>query len=267
MAPSRLERLFRRGAAAAPPDAVEGALPTFITIGTMKGGTSSLHSYLRAHPQIGMSRPKETDFFCKPDHGGHDLAWYRERFSDPGEQQGESSPNYTKRHLFDGVVERIHSVLPDIRLIFIARDPIDRAVSHFLHNVEKGRVDHDQFSSYFEDLDNPVLLTSRYGYQIEPFIETYGRERILVLASEDLRDDRAATLSQVFSFLGVDPEFSSPTFAVDRHVTSEKTSAVGDPLEGLTFSPDQRARIADHLRPDIDAFRSLVGKEFAHWSV
>jgi hypothetical protein len=112
-----------------------------------------------------------------------------------------------------------------------------------------------------------VLLTSRYGYQIEPFIEAYGRERILVLASEDLRDDRAATLSQVFSFLGVDPEFSSPTFAVDRHVTSEKTSAVGEPLEGLTFSPDQRARIADHLRPDIDTFRSLVGKEFAHWSV
>jgi hypothetical protein len=262
-----LDRLLRRAETAPPAEAIEGHLPTFITIGTMKGGTSSLHSYLRAHPQIGMSRPKETDFFCRPDHGGHDLDWYRGLFSGPGEQFGESSPNYTKRHLFDGVVERIHAVLPDIRLIFAVRDPIERAVSHFQHNVAKGRVSRDQFHAYFEDFDNPTLLTSRYGYQLEPFVEAYGMERILVFASENLRDDRNATLERVFSFLGVDPEFRSPSFAKDHHVTSDKTTTVGEPLEQLVLPTRQREAIADHLRPDIDHFRAMVGQDFPRWSV
>ena len=162
MPPSLLDRVLRR-APALPADDVEGPLPTFLTIGTMKGGTSALHSYLAEHPQVGMSKPKETDFFSRPDHGGHDLAWYRSRFSGSGPQFGESSTNYTKRHLFDGVVDRMQPVLPDVRLIFLARDPIERAVSHFLHNVAKGRISSDEFSTYFDDLDNPALVTSRYA--------------------------------------------------------------------------------------------------------
>jgi hypothetical protein len=263
MAPSFMDRVLRRDGS----DDDAGPLPTFITIGTMKGGTSSLHSYLREHPEIGMSTPKETDFFCKPDHDGHDLDWYRGLFSGSGPQFGESSPNYTKRHLFDGVVERIQTVLPDIRLIFMVRDPIDRAVSHFLHNVHKGRVDADHFATYFADLDNPALLTSRYGYQLEPFAQAYGMDRILVMASEDLRDDRAAAMKRVFEFLGVDPEFTSPKFQIDRHVTATKLEKAGASTDRPELSTEQREAIADHLRPDIDDFRTMVGQQFAHWSV
>jgi hypothetical protein len=265
MAPSILDRVLRR--AYAPSDDVEGPLPTFITIGTMKGGTSALHSYLHEHPEVGMSKPKETNFFCRPDHDGHDLAWYRGLFSGSGPQFGESSPNYTKRHLFDGVVERMQLVLPDIRLIFLARDPIDRAVSHFLHNVAKGRVSSRGFSSYFDDLDNPALLTSRYDYQLEPFVQAYGLDRLLVMASEDLRDDRAGALKRVFAFLGVDPEFTSPSFTIDRHVTATKMEKAGESLDRPTLTERQHEAIAEHLRPDIDRFRARVGQDFAHWSV
>ncbi len=266
MPPSILDRVLRR-APALPADDVEGPLPTFLTIGTMKGGTSALHSYLAEHPQVGMSKPKETDFFSRPDHGGHDLAWYRSRFSGSGPQFGESSTNYTKRHLFDGVVDRMQPVLPDVRLIFLARDPIERAVSNFLHNVAKGRISSGEFSTYFDDLDNSALVTSRYAYQLEPFVEAYGLERILVVASEDLRDDRAAALKRVFTFIGVDPEFTSPNFTVDRHVTSTKMEKAGESLDRPALTERQREAIADHLRPDIDRFRVLVGQDFAHWSI
>jgi hypothetical protein len=267
MAPSLIDRVLRRTASSSADEPSEGPLPTFITIGTMKGGTSALHSYLREHPQVGMSKPKETDFFCRPDHDGHDLAWYRGLFSGSGPQFGESSPNYTKRHLFDGVVERMHPVLPDIRLIYLVRDPIERAVSHFLHNVAKGRVSRDDFASYFDDLDNPALLTSRYDYQLEPFVQAYGLDRILVMASEDLRDDRASALKRVFAFLEVDTDFTSPEFAKDRHVTSWKMKNAGESLDRPTLTERQHEAIADHLRPDIDRFRALVGQDFAHWSI
>ncbi len=266
MAPSLLDRFRRRGGPT--PDAVaEGALPTFVTIGSMKGGTSSLHNYLRAHPQVSMSKKKETDFFCREDHDGHDLTWYRGQFTETADQYGESSPNYTKRHLFGDVAERMHAVLPEARLIFVARDPVERAVSHFLHNVAKARVRRDEFDEYFADLDNPALLTSRYHWQLMPFVERYGLERLLVLSSEQLRDERATSLAQVFAFIGVDPAFTSPTFDVESHVTTAKLSKAGESEDRPVLSPDQRAAIADSLRPDIDRFRALVGQDFAHWSV
>ena len=267
MAPSLMDRVFRRAASTSSDEPADGPLPTFITIGSMKGGTSALHSYLKEHPEIGMSDPKETNFFCRADHDGHDLAWYRGLFSGSGPKFGESSPNYTKRHMFDGVVERMKPVLPDIRLIYLVRDPIDRAVSNFLHNVAKGRVKRADFSSYFDDLDNPALLTSRYDFQLEPFVQAYGLDRILVMASEDLRDDRAAALKRVFSFLGVDPEFTSPKFTIDRHVTTAKMERAGESVDRPALTERQHQAIADHLRPDIDRFRALVGQDFAHWSV
>ncbi len=266
MARSLIDRFRRRAAAGSQAsEAPTGALPTFVTIGSMKGGTSALHDYLRAHPQVCMSKPKETNFFYEP--AGHDLDWYRSCFRGTGEQYGESSPNYTKRHLVDGVAERMHALLPDVRLIYLVRDPIDRAVSHFLHNVVKNRVQREDFAAYFDDLDNPALLTSRYHWQIEPFVETYGLDRILVASSEDLRDDRAATLSRIFTFLGIDDEFTSTEFDTERHVTSTKLEKAGESLDRPTLSAGQHQAIADHLRPDIDAFRALTGQSFSHWSV
>jgi hypothetical protein len=264
MPPSIVDRVLRRGSR---PSNEAGALPTFITIGTMKGGTSSLHRYLAHHPDIGMSVPKETDYFFRPDHGGHDLSWYRGLFPTTGSQRGESSPNYTKRHLFEGVAERMHAALPELRLIYLVRDPIDRAVSHFLHSVARKRVGIDDFATTFADLDNPFLLTSMYGHQIEPFVRAYGMERILVLASEDLRDDRAAAMRRIFEFLGVDPDFTSPEFEVVSHVTTEKLEKFGVPNDRPVLSPEQHEAVATHLRPDIDRFRAMVGQDFAHWSV
>ena len=260
-----LDRFRRRSASRSTTEEFDGALPTFIIIGAMKGGTSALHNYLREHPQVCMSTKKETDFFFRP--AGHDLAWYRSQFTEPADQYGEASPNYTKRHLVDGMPQRMHELLPDIRLIFLARDPIERAVSHFLHNVHKGRVRRDEFETYFADLDNQAVQTSRYHWQLEPFVEVYGLERILVLASESLRDDRAETIRQVFRFLDVDPGFSSPKFDVERHVTSRKAGPDGELLDRPTPTEQQHKIIADHLRPDIDRFRGLVGQDFAHWSI
>ena len=231
----------------------------------MKGGTSALHTYLREHPQVCMSTKKETNFFFRP--AGHDLAWYRGQFTERSDQYGESSPNYTKRHEVEGIATRMHALLPDLRLIFLARDPIERAVSHFLHNVVKGRVRRDDFDLYFDDLENPALLTSRYHWQLEPFVEAYGRDRLLVVASEDMRDDRAVALKRVFTFIGVDSEFTSPSFTIDRHVTSDKMEKAGESLDRPSLTERQHEAIAAHLRPDIDRFRALVGQDFAHWSV
>lgn len=113
-------------------------LPGLIVIGAMRAGTTTLYHHLSNHPEIGMSRMKETDFFVPKMNFPLGMSWYQSQF-DPGYSiYGEASPNYAMCHLWRGVPARIHSILPDVRLIFLARDPVDRLVSHYHHAWSTG---------------------------------------------------------------------------------------------------------------------------------
>ena len=116
-----------------------GRLPTWITIGAMKSATTSLHRYLAEHPDIAVSEPKELDFFIEPRYGKLGLDWYRRQFGSAAIAAGESSVNYTKCHKYPGVAARMHRHLPDVRLIYMVRDPFDRIESHWVHAVGEGQ--------------------------------------------------------------------------------------------------------------------------------
>ena len=117
-----------------------GALPNLIVIGAQKCGTSGLHYHLGLHPEISMSKPKELNFFIEE----RDLAPRRRlvqaAISTPDAAvRGEASPNYTAYPQHLGVPERIHSIVPDVRLIYMLRDPLDRIAAHWVHNYAKRR--------------------------------------------------------------------------------------------------------------------------------
>ena len=118
-----------------PPDAsrvVAPVLPNLIVIGAQKCGTSSLHNYLAAHPQIAMSRVKEINFFNEETRWAYGTEWYARHF-EPGEVRGESSPAYAFLPESEGTAERMHEVVPNARLIYIVRDPVERIRSNYLH--------------------------------------------------------------------------------------------------------------------------------------
>lgn len=246
------------------------ALPTFLVIGAMKCGTSSLHRYLDTHPDVAMSTTKESDWFLPPGHGrdDHDLEWYRSLFDGRRRMRGETSPNYTKRHLFPGVPERVRSVVPDVRLVYVVRDPIARARSHFLHAVAKGRRSLDDAEALLGPGDGGtfVLDTSRYHYQLQPWLHHWDVDDVLVVAAEDLWADRRATLAEVFRFLEVDDGHDSPEFDEVVHVTSDKFEGRDEPAR---WDPPAAlvARMADYLRPDVARLREFTGREFATWQV
>jgi Sulfotransferase domain len=179
-------------------------LPTFIVIGAMKAGTTSLYQYLRHHEQVFMSRIKELDFFVAERNWPRGLEWYRRQFADAGEAtaRGEASTLYTKWPEFDGVPERIASVLPDVRLIYVVRDPIVRIRSHYQHRVMTGTETAPPAEALLRD---PTYVgCSRYATQLERYLEHFPREQLLVVTSEALRIDRRATVKGVYDFLGVD---------------------------------------------------------------
>src|SRR5215218_3255372 len=98
-----------------------GALPNLLVIGAQKCGTSSLHRYLGAHPEVGMSRDKELDFLGGPGFPNWErgVDWYRAQFDADKSVRGESSPSYTAHPFVTGTAERAHALVPGAKLIYL----------------------------------------------------------------------------------------------------------------------------------------------------
>ena len=202
-----------------------GSLPTFIVIGAMKAGTTSLFHYLSQHPDVYMSPLKELDFFALEANWDRGVDWYRRQFAAAPEGVqaiGEASTVYTKFPHYAGIPQRMASIIPDARLIYVVRDPVERVRSHYEHRVAVGA----ETRSFDEAIESdPIYLDySRYAMQLERYGPYFARERILVVPSETMRVDRVATIARVFAFLNVDPGFVPPNLATEFYRTQERTT-------------------------------------------
>jgi hypothetical protein len=201
----------------------EGALPNLIIIGGLKCGTTSLHHYLSLHPEIAMSRPKELNFFVAELNWPLGRDWYAAHFDPKAPVRGESSPHYTNSPAFAGVAGRMRDVLGEaVRLIYVVRDPIDRMLSHYLHNVGGG-YDDRPLAEALSDPESSYVARSRYFFQLESYLESFGAERIEIVTREELKRARSATMRRAFAFLGVDPGFTSEQFEREWETGVAKT--------------------------------------------
>ena len=189
-----------------------GALPTFVIIGAMKAGTSSLHYYLGRHPDVSMSTPKELKFFVAnadaeaehPErHFELGLDWYRSHFDAGAKARGESSPQYLDPG-HPGVAARMAAIIPGAKLIVMTREPFDRAVSHYEQNVANGREQRSMSEALSEESSHYRLLSS-YHRCLEPFYEHFEPGQIIRFRLEDLEGRQTDLLSAVFALIGVDP--------------------------------------------------------------
>lgn len=267
----------------------ESALPNLIVIGAQKCGTSALHYYLGFHPAIAMSRPKELNFFIRKRNWKLGREWYEQHFDPSARVRGESSPNYTSYPRHGGVPRRMHSLVPDARLIYLVRDPIERVLSQYVHNYTK-RVRGRDLAAMVMKPGSSYIPRSRYYEQLEQFREHYDDSQILVLAQDDLLHGRAETLRCVFAFLGVDESFTHANYSRIRHRSSEKDqeTAIGrlgerlppqlrsrlerrgrttKPVERPRLDPGLRQLLVDALHDDAQRLRAYTGRAFSEWSV
>lgn len=235
-------------------------LPNFLIIGAAKAGTTSLHQYLGSHPQAFVSQRKELSFFCEDFNWKLGQGWYESHFkgADSAVAVGEASPRYTVYPLYKDVPARIASLIPDARLIYLVREPIERMQSQYLDNVIHGlerRPVEEALSS------NPFYLTSsRYALQLEQYLEHFRHDQILVVRSEELRHKRERALARVFHFLGIDPDWRSPVFE-QEFLKMSKRRAPRQSFHRIWYSRLSR-RIGPLLpRSFKDTFRSVTSRE------
>jgi hypothetical protein len=177
-------------------------LPDFIVIGAMKCATTTLHRQLDRQPGFFMSRPKEPNFFSDDEIYARGLAWYGSLFRAAGDVAlcGESSTHYTKLPTYSGSVARMRQVLPRVRLIYIMRDPVDRLVSQYVHEVisDQIKVPADEAIERHPEL----VAYSRYALQLRPYLEAFGPANVLPVFFEGLVARPQAELERIGRFLG-----------------------------------------------------------------
>lgn len=267
-------------------------LPTFLVIGAQKSGTTSLYRYLRDHPEVQLSRWKEPGFFVEEQTWDRGLDWYRSLF-EGGEDAiavGEASTSYTMFPFFAGVPERIATTLPDVRLVYLLRDPVDRIRSHHRHAL--GEWTDEPLEQALARSPREYVVPSRYGHQLRVWRDHVSADRIHVLTTEDLGADPTGTMAQLFTFLGVDPDrapapetrhnvagghrrmpglvqrmrrsdlYRGVRHRVPRGLRHAAWRASSRPaevdLDRATLSAEAEARLVAELQPDLDLLAELV---------
>lgn len=277
-----------------------GTLPNLIIIGAMKCATTSLHYYLNLHPEISMSAQKELNFFTEAFNWHKGLPWYTSWFTEHSNVRGEASPSYTSYPYHTGIAERMYATIPDAKLIYLVRDPVERLLSHYMHSYIE-RKDHRPLDEVATDPSTKYICYSRYFTQLEQYLAYYPASQILIVEQEALRNRRAHVLREVFEFLDVDPDFYDPRYRWERHRTNLKRrkTALGlrlaqtRPMQLLQRLPHRlrwpieeailwpfsrrveriepsgtlRQRIVDLLQDDVARLRAHTGKSLENWSL
>lgn len=219
-----------------------GRMPNFLIIGAEKSGTSSLFDYLGQHPDVYTSPLKEPSFFAYEGIPAHtlpfrmpvrtDLESYQALFAGVTTERaiGEASVHYLTSPV---AAERIRRRLPDVRLIAILRDPVERAYSSFMQRQRAGLETRRSFRAAVEadrgrshtarDAQPRYLAGGRYHRLLLPYLAAFGREQLRIYLYEDLRDRPLQTLADAYGFLGVDARFR-PDISVRHNVASRPVS-------------------------------------------
>jgi hypothetical protein len=274
--------------------------PDLIVIGAMKAGTTSLHNYLDAHPDIAMSAVKETHFFSNPKYWSKGIAWYESHFNEPAKLRGETSTTYAVYPKIPDVPRRMSSLVPDAKLIYLVRDPVDRFLSHYVHFAALG-LERRPFGEVVEAVrlgdPMPYLFQSLYYSQIERYLEFFKADQILILATETLQQRREVALGAICGFLGLPYDFPPQVIAKQFNKSEDqfhrslwsdlvyprwlhthprlpwklkapfyRLAKLGEKrIERPRPSPIELEILTEAFRSDVQKLRDFTGASFADW--
>ena len=312
-------------------------LPNFFIVGAAKSGTTSLYWYLSNHPDIYMSPIKEPNFFAKDlkinDFVGNyrepllfdlkkyfsndklpfvhiayirDLEVYLKLFKNVRNKSvlGEASTSY----LFSKVAAReIHRFNPSSKILIILRNPVDRAFSHYLMNLQLGLTDNTDFlSEFFEDLQKTekgwgishlYLELGLYYEQVKRYLDFFTNKNVKIVLYEDFKSQPEKVLKEIFCFLGVKrdifidfskkfnvstfPKFPRLNAFLKKNVVSFKSynphgvkKFIKKNYKRMFFksqkpslSFEARIRVFDYFKNDIQNLGKLTGLDLKKWEV
>lgn len=235
-------------------------LPNFLIVGVQKAGTTSIYNYLQEHPQIFMSKVKETNFLEKdwenlpPEkrnkNGIVTVEKYAELFRDVKDEKaiGEASPNYLFH--YESSAARIKKYVPEAKLIVVLRNPVERAYSDHLMHLRDAigyrslseQIKHSAHKSF-------ILRKGFYYLPLKHYFEQFGREQIQVFFYEDLCKNPQDFMQEMYKFLGVDDEFTPNTTKKAQVAKVPKNQTINNLLQRKNMLRNTVAKIMKTVVP------------------
>jgi Sulfotransferase family len=246
-------------------------LVSIFVCGVQKGGTTSLHAHFREHPALSPPSRQGTHFFdeeardwAAPDYAALDSLFATE---DGDRQRFDNTPIYI---FWPPSIERIRAYNPSAKLIFLFRDPFERAWSQWCMEYARG----DEKLPFAEAIREgrsrieglPPLVPERrvftyiergcYSEQVRRVLANFPREQLLFLRSQDFLDNHVETLARISSFLGIAP---FPDTGPKRERPRPRVSLPSCPTE------EDRAFVARLVRDDVREFSALTSLKVSDW--
>lgn len=232
-------------------------LPDFLTVGAQKAGTTWLAENLRHHPEVFIPRPQSTHYFDL--HFHRSLRFYSDKFRDgAGKVKGESCPAYGVLPL--DRIRAIHGLMPDTRIIFMVRNPVERAWSHALMNLVQRRgmryedVPDAEFTRHFTSRRS--RLRSDYLAILDRWRAVFPDDQIFVGFFEDIVQAPTALLRRVFEHLGISPDVDYGEFPCRKVINRGL---------GIAIPEAHRRTLEQVYAADIEHMRRRFGDRVAAW--
>jgi hypothetical protein len=249
----------------------EPPLPTFLIIGAQKSATRWLRFNLGLHPDV-YAAANEVQFFNNGPRF-HDLgvSWYRSQFDGwSGEPiVGEATPGYMFwRHQPPVCSERIRLVVPEVRLVAILRNPIDRAHSAMLHHIARNALapDSDLLDIVRRtpvDRDPLGLISGGwYAESLEPFRQRFG-DQLLVVLHDDVGDDARGVYDRALRHIGARPDFAPADLEQVRFSYRDRPSTDANGTRRLTIA--QRRELYPYFADDISRLAKMLDRDLSVW--
>ena len=226
-------------------------LPDFVIIGAAKCGTTTLYKKLAMHPKVFMSTPKEPEFFARDDIYQNGLDWYAELFASAGNTQicGEASTLYSLTTLFPHTVSRMHSAIPQAKLIYILREPVERTFSYYTQLVKNyqnstrnfhvnrsfdeclfpeqhpNRCDRELFfaphDKHLPDDPRSLIDGSRYVKHIKNYLRAFDSSQLLLIDFDQLVEKPDEVMATVCKFLDLNIDDIKDQKEIRENISSE----------------------------------------------
>lgn len=203
-------------------------LPDFVIVGTCKSGSTSLHQNLRKHPDL-YTPSNEVHYFYSRAQGQYDKGreWYEQHFDEAGKEQtvGEKTPLYAYA---PEAASLMHGTLPEAQLVWIFREPVRRAHSHYWFNVNLGKepcsferaLQEERAGERENDIERAYLRSGLYAEQVERYLEWFDIDSMFFCTLRELKSEPTELFRRLYTFLGVDPEFADQIHVERRKTTT-----------------------------------------------
>jgi Sulfotransferase domain len=218
--------------------------PGFLVISPPKTGSTWLAANLRHHPEIFIPKLKEIKYFNSL-YKWLDFGWYCTHFDEAGSRlAGEASPSYAALSLES--IEQLHRLFPDLKLVYLMRDPISRAWSHAKHNckyreanfaesgIDTAAVTDDQWRENF--YHEWTLTSGDYLGQLRRWLSVFSKEQLYVGFYESIVTEPSGLLRDILRFLNVDPNIDLSGFPLEEHFLPGSSMALTPSLASTLHS-------------------------------